>query len=80
MTGVPGSTLAREADIHLDAGVEQEACPHNLAPTASTTPRWPGRCPGRRPARCPRLRPGRFRHARIPAARLAAACSPMSAT
>lgn len=37
MTGVPASTLAREADIHLDAGVEQEACPHNLAPTASTT-------------------------------------------
>lgn len=37
MTGVPGSTLAREADIHLDAGVAQEACPHNLAPTASTT-------------------------------------------
>ncbi len=37
MTGEPGSTLAREADIHLDAGVAQEACPHNLAPTASTT-------------------------------------------
>ena len=37
MTGAPNSTLAREADIHLDAGVEQEACPHNLAPTASTT-------------------------------------------
>jgi arabinose-5-phosphate isomerase len=37
MTGVPTSTLAREADIHLNAGVEQEACPHNLAPTASTT-------------------------------------------
>jgi arabinose-5-phosphate isomerase len=37
MTGVPTSTLAREADIHLDAGVIQEACPHNLAPTASTT-------------------------------------------
>ncbi len=37
MTGAPASTLAREADIHLDAGVEQEACPHNLAPTASTT-------------------------------------------
>ncbi len=37
MTGVPSSTLAREADIHLDAGVAQEACPHNLAPTASTT-------------------------------------------
>jgi arabinose-5-phosphate isomerase len=37
MTGVAGSTLAREADVHLDAGVAQEACPHNLAPTASTT-------------------------------------------
>ena len=37
MTGVPASTLAREADVHLDAAVAQEACPHNLAPTASTT-------------------------------------------
>ena len=37
MTGVPTSALARLADIHLDAGVAQEACPHNLAPTASTT-------------------------------------------
>ena len=37
MTGVPTSTLAREADLHLDAGVAQEACPLNLAPTASTT-------------------------------------------
>lgn len=37
MTGIPASTLAREADIHLDAAVAQEACPHNLAPTASTT-------------------------------------------
>ena len=37
LTGNPQSTLAREADIHLDAGVAQEACPHNLAPTASTT-------------------------------------------
>jgi arabinose-5-phosphate isomerase len=37
MTGVAESTLAREADVHLDAGVQQEACPHNLAPTASTT-------------------------------------------
>jgi arabinose-5-phosphate isomerase len=37
ITGEAGSTLAREADIHLDAGVEQEACPLNLAPTASTT-------------------------------------------
>ncbi|MEY2632817.1 MAG: hypothetical protein RIR00_1471 [Pseudomonadota bacterium] len=37
MTGNPASTLGREADIHLNAGVSQEACPHNLAPTASTT-------------------------------------------
>ena len=37
MTGNPDSTLAREADVHLDAGVAQEACPLNLAPTASTT-------------------------------------------
>jgi len=37
ITGNPASTLAREADFHLDATVEQEACPHNLAPTASTT-------------------------------------------
>jgi arabinose-5-phosphate isomerase len=37
MTGNPSSTLARESDIHLCARAEQEACPHNLAPTASTT-------------------------------------------
>jgi arabinose-5-phosphate isomerase len=37
ITGKPESALAREADVHLDAGVAQEACPHNLAPTASTT-------------------------------------------
>jgi arabinose-5-phosphate isomerase len=37
VTGDAGSTLAREADVHLDAGVAQEACPLNLAPTASTT-------------------------------------------
>ena len=37
MTGRPDSTLAREADVHLDAAVEREACPLNLAPTASTT-------------------------------------------
>jgi len=37
ITGKPDSALAREADVHLDAGVAQEACPHNLAPTASTT-------------------------------------------
>ena len=37
MTGQAGSTLALEADVHLDTGVAQEACPLNLAPTASTT-------------------------------------------
>jgi arabinose-5-phosphate isomerase len=37
MTGNPDSTLGRHADIVLDSGVEKEACPLNLAPTASTT-------------------------------------------
>src|SRR5262245_15155149 len=37
MTGKPHSTLAREADAHLDVAVEKEACPLDLAPTASTT-------------------------------------------
>jgi arabinose-5-phosphate isomerase len=37
MTGRPGSTLAAAADAHLDVGVDKEACPLNLAPTASTT-------------------------------------------
>lgn len=37
ITGNADSALAQEADIHLDASVEEEACPLNLAPTASTT-------------------------------------------
>ena len=37
MTGRPASTLARHAEAHLDAGVEREACPLDLAPTSSTT-------------------------------------------
>jgi len=37
MTGKPTSSLARHADIVLDSAVAQEACPLNLAPTASTT-------------------------------------------
>ena len=37
MTGKPGSTLAKAADVHLDVSVAEEACPLNLAPTASTT-------------------------------------------
>jgi len=37
ITGRADSTLARESDVHLDARVEKEACPLNLAPTASTT-------------------------------------------
>lgn len=37
ITGNAASSLAREADVHLDARVAAEACPLNLAPTASTT-------------------------------------------
>jgi arabinose-5-phosphate isomerase len=37
MTGKPDSTLARHADWVLSSAVAQEACPMNLAPTASTT-------------------------------------------
>jgi len=37
ITGRPESSLARDADVHLNAAVIQEACPLNLAPTASTT-------------------------------------------
>jgi len=37
MTGQPESTLARHADMVLSSAVDEEACPLNLAPTASTT-------------------------------------------
>ena len=37
MTGQPESTLARHADFVLSSAVQEEACPLNLAPTASTT-------------------------------------------
>ncbi|MGB7445026.1 MAG: SIS domain-containing protein, partial [Coleofasciculaceae cyanobacterium] len=37
MTGNPQSTLALRADAHLNVRVAEEACPLNLAPTASTT-------------------------------------------
>jgi len=37
ITGASQSSLAREADVCLDAGVAREACPLNLSPTASTT-------------------------------------------
>lgn len=37
LTGRLESSLARQSDAVLYAGVEKEACPHNLAPTASTT-------------------------------------------
>ncbi len=37
MTGRPDSTLARQATVHIDVSVPQEACPLGLAPTASTT-------------------------------------------
>ncbi len=37
LTGNPGSTLARAADINLDVSIHKEACPMGLAPTSSTT-------------------------------------------
>lgn len=37
LCGNPASTLAQASDIVLDTSVSAEACPHNLAPTASTT-------------------------------------------
>jgi arabinose-5-phosphate isomerase len=37
LTGNPKSSLASFADVNLDTSVEKEACPMNLAPTASTT-------------------------------------------
>ncbi len=37
ITGNPASSLAKEADVHLNASVSEEACPLGLAPTASTT-------------------------------------------
>jgi len=37
LTGSPVSTLAGQADVVLDVGVREEACPMNLAPTSSTT-------------------------------------------
>ena len=37
ITGDSGSPLARHADVHLSAAIDKEACPLNLAPTASTT-------------------------------------------
>ena len=37
ITGAPSSTLAEAADVSLDCSIAEEACPLNLAPTASTT-------------------------------------------
>jgi len=37
VTGNAGSTLAKASDVVLDVSVSREACPHNLAPTSSTT-------------------------------------------
>lgn len=37
ITADPGSTLGRHSDVALDASVREEACPHDLAPTTSTT-------------------------------------------
>lgn len=37
ITGNPASALGRNSDVSLDAAVSEEACPHDLAPTSSTT-------------------------------------------
>jgi len=37
MTGNANSSIGEACDVHLDVGVEKEACPHNLVPTSSTT-------------------------------------------
>jgi arabinose-5-phosphate isomerase len=37
MTGNANSSIGKACNVHLDVGVEKEACPHNLAPTSSTT-------------------------------------------
>src|SRR5690242_7403005 len=37
LAGNPESTLGRAANVAIDVSVPEEACPHNLAPTASTT-------------------------------------------
>ena len=37
MTGSPDSTLAKASTVHINVGVDKEACPLNLAPTSSTT-------------------------------------------
>src|SRR5215472_15182522 len=37
ITGTPKSTLGKAADVTLDCGIAEEACPMNLVPTASTT-------------------------------------------
>ncbi|MDH3746272.1 MAG: KpsF/GutQ family sugar-phosphate isomerase [Acidobacteriota bacterium] len=37
LTGAPASTLAQHADVHLRVEIDKEACPLDLAPTASTT-------------------------------------------
>ena len=37
ITGKPGSSMSREADVHLDGSISSEACPLGLAPTTSTT-------------------------------------------
>ncbi|MCX5755340.1 MAG: KpsF/GutQ family sugar-phosphate isomerase [Gemmatimonadetes bacterium] len=37
ITAEQGSTLARQCDVALDGSVQEEACPHDLAPTTSTT-------------------------------------------
>lgn len=80
ISGNPASELAQLADVHLDASVAQEACPLNLAPTASTTASLA--LGDALAVACLEARgfgPDDFARSH-PAARWAAACSPMCAT
>jgi len=59
LTGNPASTLARQADAHINVGVAQEACPMNLAPHHRGARH--GRRPGGGAVSSARLHPRRFR-------------------
>ncbi len=68
MTGNSASPLAQAAEVNLDASVEQEACPLNLAPTSSTTVSWCSAMPwplpcSRRAASPPKTSPSPIRAA-----------------
>ncbi len=75
MTGNAASELARQADIHLDVSVAQEACPMNLRhPPPARRPRWRWAMRWQCPAWKPAVSGRRISRARIRAAHWAGAC------